>query len=615
MWDCPLFDKPVEPSRDNEPVALQQAVDQAYGPSAKLSLASLQKTDLVIKDKSIAGPAGLLDGFVDGAVRQPIAAVQQVFGRANEQTLNTKQESGSQTVGRIIGTLVPFVAASALTRTASNRIFGAELASNPNIYRMMGEQATAGLLMGSLLTHSDLKPGQSLLEARLRQGAESAITFGVMAGAGGALEQGLPKFGERFSAQLARRMTIGALSGTAGGLMDAELKTDFRATGDQLLTSAFGYAAFGALGEGGGIIGKALLKPGAEFAVPQAARKDTSMLLASDTNTTIISSQSGWYDKLKTAIYRANGEHTIVVTDKKWLDEGQKILLGAKRPNVTLILDETAAGSVVKPEPQVPTASEIRAEQRAQLVRNLSAELTKNGENPGDAIVAALKKNRVVLVGEYHVVDNVHRDLGAELMPRLQKEGKLTHLAIEHARDFKGKIFTADGRVDKEALPALLQHDEFYRLLESAKKAGVEVVPVDASYKGNRNLDYRNKVMDKEIGKLLGENPENKVLFWVGNFHLHTIDGTGEGAQVARLLRDKNIPVASFWGSHDNQWREEPIRSMFTPDRAIAVPTAKSPLLANMDIVHSDQPGFGINKFGEFDYVIMHPYQRPSHWD
>lgn len=611
-----------------ETSSLASAVDLAYAPR-DFGLTKLATNELLKKDNSISGPGGLLDGLVEGAYRQPVKAVQQALGVHTETTTPLAEQSASQKIGRIAGTVVPFVAVAALSRTVGSKIMGQELTAVPSIKQLMVEQAAAGMVVGGLLTHSELKPGESLLGARLRQGIESAAVFATMTGTSAALDRSLPKFGTTQWAEAGRRMTIGALSGTAGGLLDAELKADFRASGYDLLTSALGYAALGTAAEGAGSAFRALVRPATPFAEAPAVieRGNANMLLAADANTTVISSHAGWYDKLKTAIYKAPPEHTIIVTDRKWAEEGSKILLSAKRSDVKVVFEEapsvsartSAAGAKSEvSSPARSSKSEAAPEvdvwaQRAQLFDSLRKEMAKHGDNPADALVAALKKSRVVMVGEYHVVDSAHRELGAEVMPQLKKAG-LTHLAIEHSRDFQGKIFKADGTLDQKALPELLRHYEFFRLLESAKKSGIEVVPVDASYNGSRAIDYRNRVMDQEITSIL-ENPKHKVLFWVGNRHLEMTNGTGDGPQVASLLRDRKIPVTTFYGSHDNFWREEPLRNMLTPDRAIAVPTTKAPALSSLSYLHSDQDGHLINQYKQFDFVLIHPKQRPSNWD
>ncbi len=587
--------------------------------SSQLSLSFLQlaTTDLLINPTSDQGARGLISGIYDGAINEPIAAVKQIFDSGTDPHGHLP-ESSAHSAGKIVGSIVPFVGLSLLTRKVSGGIF--ERGANPTIARIMSEQAAAGFMLGSLLTSSQLKPGESLLSARLSQGGVNAATFASMTGAGAALERKLPQFGQSAMAAGGRRISIAALAGASGGVVDAELSSGFKASAEDLAVSALGYAAFGTLMESGSLFARSLMKPrinGERTHGSDSLEKSALFYLAADPKTTIISSPAGWYDRLSSAVYKGASGQTIIVTEKNWYQEAQKLAKEAKRPDLNIVFDKNAAkeaalkgrGADSKP---ANSGFEDDLSKRARLRTLIEEEFAKNGEAPATALANALRKNRVLLVGEYHVQDSAHRELGAELMPQLKKAG-LTHLAIEHSKDFKGKIFTADGRLDTASLPELLQHREFYRLLESARKAGVEVVPVDAPYSGRRDLIFRNQTMDSEIAGIL-KKQENKVLFWVGNQHLRMLD-SGDGPQVAALLKQRGLSVSTFYGQHDNFWREEPLRQFFNPTRAVAVPTDKSPALSSMNWLHTDMPGHNVHRFSEFDYVLSHPHQRPSHWD
>jgi hypothetical protein len=282
----------------------------------------------------------------------------------------------------------------------------------------------------------------------------------------------------------------------------------------------------------------------------------------------------------------------------------------ANRPQIS---DKTASTTARVADTEVTPSKVSIWETRSGLVENLRKEANLSAEDPLEALTAALKRGRAVMVGEYHVSDSINRSLGAKLMPQL-KEAGLTHLAIEHSSDFTGKIFDANGKLDIDSLPPLLQHREFYDLLNSANKAGIEIVPVDSALDAPRDLASRNVHMDQQIADIL-ENPDNKVLYWVGNRHLQMLDTTGEGPQVARLLRDRGITLTTFYGQHDNFWREEPVRNLFTPHKPLAVPTSKAPTLSSLSWLHDDSASHALSKFSEFDYVLMYPHQTPSHYD
>ncbi len=587
--------------------------------------ARLQTSSLLQKEAQ-RGYEAFFNGVADGAFKRPAQAVQQLLGAEIKE--ENKKVSGEEQAGKVLGSLVPFVAASFATRRVGTALLGE--AANPSIYRVVGEQATAGFLTGSLLNLSELKPGESLLSSRLKEGAISAATFATMAGISSGLERRIPSLGTGLAFELPRKILIGGVSGAAAGVTDIELKTGFKASKEDLLTSALSYAAFGAAFDGGGTLLKhfATKSPPAEIDLPR--------LLASDPKVTVISSPGGWYDKLSAAIYKAPKDHTIVVTDPKWLNEGKNIIVSARRPDVKILLDSAAQDGgktelvSASKASKVPSASERLEQPKAaaqteqppaeakskwdiqrELTASIRAEVESHGENPGMALVSALKRDRLVMVGEYHVMDSEHRNMAARLLPQLKKEGGLTHLAIEHTTPFKGRIYKPDGSVDVNSLPVLLQHYEYIRMLEVAKKEGIQVVPIDGT---KADLLSRNKTMAKELQGLL-KNPDNNVLFWVGNRHLHMVDATAEGPQVAKILRDRGVPLTTFYGQHDNFFREEPMRNLFTPSAATAVPLDKAPTIRGLSWLHSDQPGYGKNNFSEFDYLIMQPYQRPSHFD
>lgn len=256
-------------------------------------LPKLQTTGLLIKEES-AGE-GLMNGLLDGAYRQPLQALKQIFSSQDDKFIAPPivAKSESHKVGEIIGTLVPFVAVGVLSKGASTRMLGKE--ATPTLLRAVGEQATTGFIVGSLLTPSELKAGDSLLEARMKQGGISALTFGSMAASAHGLEHSLPAFGKGVLPLVSRRITIAALSGASGGVVDAEARSGLRASREDLIASAAGYAAFGVVMEGGGLAAKAYLsaRPGVALvdvlggkahAEPEKAKLERSFAADFDAN-------------------------------------------------------------------------------------------------------------------------------------------------------------------------------------------------------------------------------------------------------------------------------------------------------------------------------------------
>lgn len=604
---------------------------------ASLPVLSKNKT----LNKAVAGSSAelFLDGFVSGAIKQPVRAVSQLLGQSESKDAPKGKVSGennqalSHKVGEVAGSIVPFIGLSLLTRGASNRLLGESL--NPTITRLATEQAIAGAALGGLFTPSKLNEGESLFESRLKQSGTMAATFAVMSGTARYMDRTLNISAAESLAQVAsRRALIGAGSGLAGGVVEAELRSGFRPAGEDVLSSALGYAAFGTLLEGGGTLARGLMQSRFKAGASLSSMKAEHPLLAADPRTTVIAGHSGWYDRLSRAIYSAPPEHTIVVSEAKWLQEANNILASARRKDIRVVLQGSSeavaassnvGGTAVKNAEAVAAKAEnsglkpepLSWEARKQLESGIKEEAARHGQNPGEAIAASLRKHRLVMVGEYHAEENLHRQMGAESMPLFKKAG-LTHLAIEHSSDFKGKVFLPDGKIDTKSLPELLRHSEFYDLLNAAKKEGVAVVPVDASLGAarglaSRDLASRNRHMAGELTALL-ENPQHKVLYWVGNYHLSMLDA-GEGPQVAKLMRDKGFALSTFLGLHNNHWRESPARDFFTPAEAVSVPTHKAPQMSKLKWLQKDDAGYDKFTLADFDHVIHYPYQRPSHWD
>lgn len=197
-------------------------------------LPKLQFSDLVIKEPE-NDPAILLDGFAHGMITRPCRAVKQVLGVDLEPEAVPEGIQGkTHKAGQAVGALVPFVGLVAITRTAGSGF----LTDMPPLARVLGEQAGAGFIMGSLFTPTDVKPGQSLLSARIEQGSKSAATFATLTGTSASLDQELPSFGDDKFSIVARRVTIGLVTGTIGGFIDPRGITSLGASKEDSLSSA-----------------------------------------------------------------------------------------------------------------------------------------------------------------------------------------------------------------------------------------------------------------------------------------------------------------------------------------------------------------------------------------
>lgn len=186
----------------------------------------------------------------------------------------------------------------------------------------------------------------------------------------------------------------------------------------------------------------------------------------------------------------------------------------------------------------------------------LKAELTKIGRDPKDAIMDAVKNNRVVGLGETHSAVNGLREDGRALIPEFVKNG-VTHMAVEIDKSLQPKLdeFLA-GKITREEFKESFSpgsakidtQDSWFDMLKEAHKAGLKIVAVDdvppeAKTKPNAELnddvrDHRDKKMAENVSAILKSDAKAKAVFWVGSDHL----GTGKSKTAGQLLKDE-------WGS------------------------------------------------------------------
>lgn len=602
----------VEANESNKSVV--KADGRTDGEQNLLSLIHLEKTaaDLLKAEKKTNLAGDFAFGLFEGAISRPVTAMKQLSGASDHTPIGDK--STAQTVGEVAGMALPFIAVSALTSKGSSLLLGET--AQKTVIRSATEQGVAGFLMGSVLTPTELKADQSLLTARVKQGFHDSAIFATMGGTANLLSKNMHE-ANTFGTKLGQRLLIGGGSGSAAGFVDAELRTGGKASWSDLGISMSSYALLGAAFEGGGLALQSFTKAHQ----PRYQLGSVTEAMARDPQTTIISNFAGWYDNLAKSIRMAPENHTIIVTQERWAKEGALMLKSLKRPDVKVVLDKDAVAVASKLEAPAKTtengskSNELQTEAISklpswQLTQYLRQEAEKHGKPAAEVVVEQLKKNRVVMIGEYHVEGSAHNEWAAnELMAKLK--GKATHLAIEDGADLK--LFKSNGKVDFDALPNLHKHREYAAMLQAAKDNGIKVTPIDVPNGHSRELIDRNRFMTEELLKIL-EDKNAKVVFWVGNKHLQLKD-SGDGPQAVQMLRDRGIKVSTFYGQHDNFWREEPMRRLYTPSQPLAVPSKDAPVLSSMNWIHNGEHGHNIHRFSEFDFVLMHPEKRAYHFD
>lgn len=254
--------------------------------------------------------------------------------------------------------------------------------------------------------------------------------------------------------------------------------------------------------------------------------------------------------------------------------------------------------------------------EQAEQVRS---EIEQNGRDPLDVAAEAMKNNRVVAFGESHLPDNPQRVLGAEAMQRLRDSGA-THLAIEAPMWVQPYLdeFMRTGNLDVSQLPPLLRDDEYIQMLQAARAAGLKIVAVDANQQyneGDRNdgprrgddrpYQDRDRIMADNIDAILRENPNNKVVFWVGSLHLQNRENPpGQHRTAAEILKQKYsvatiVPITDW----DRGIGLYPLGEITADiDRPAAVATRDTPNLAGLK--QHDIPN------SSYDYVFIYPGRR-----
>lgn len=258
------------------------------------------------------------------------------------------------------------------------------------------------------------------------------------------------------------------------------------------------------------------------------------------------------------------------------------------------------------PEPLPPKLEGLPGATKEGLEK-IRDEIRTNNLDPEKVLPSLMKDVRVLGLGETHDWDNPQRQFGTKMMPELAKNGA-THLAIEVDSD-KQPIFDEfmkTGKLDMKDLPALLQDEEFVKMLNAARENGMKIVAVD-----DHSHRHRDQAMAANIGKVLDQNPENKVVFWVGSAHLERLtdpDVNQEVKTASQILEQKyktatvvpNIPE-----------RDGSTLPHATPDlaRPTLLPISRMPATSEFRSSRLDIPK---SWYHNADFVIMYPNSKKN---
>lgn len=253
-----------------------------------------------------------------------------------------------------------------------------------------------------------------------------------------------------------------------------------------------------------------------------------------------------------------------------------------------------------------------------QELEGIRMEVDGARRDPAAALLEAMSRKRILAMGEAHGSPSPQRELGAALMPRL-KEAGATHLALELPTSEQEKLdrFMETGNPDDLPRDALYdwqrggkRRDDYVAMLRSAREGGLKLVAIDT--KGRTAFDSEgDRAMAERIGQILESDPANKVLFWVGNQHLHQDDGQGrlkDYKSAAEFLRESKWKDEMITVLEERQEDHDSALARVAGDRreAIAIPTDRAAQLGELNRSASGE-ALLTSRYKYWDLIILHP--------
>ncbi|HEY9679117.1 MAG TPA: hypothetical protein V6C76_13995 [Drouetiella sp.] len=229
-------------------------------------------------------------------------------------------------------------------------------------------------------------------------------------------------------------------------------------------------------------------------------------------------------------------------------------------------------------------------------------EINKAGQDPTKVVSDAMKDNRVVAFGESHESPNPQRDFLAQSMADLKKAGA-THLAIEAPNTIQPALdeYMKTGKLDPSVLPGDWNSPDCLKILESARANGLKIQAVDIPHgKAFGSVD-RDGAMAENVGNILKDDPNNKVVFWAGSQHLNQ-SGSKDFPTAADTLK-KQYSMATI----------NPIYSRGEGGGGNVLGEVTEGVKAPVAVKGSDAPTFGsLQPFSgqharDWDYTIVYP--------
>jgi len=322
----------------------------------------------------------------------------------------------------------------------------------------------------------------------------------------------------------------------------------------------------------------------------------------------------------------------------------------------------------VSPELQRRLADVMAAIEREQkeLWRNVKDLVNRIGRSPKEALIEAMKRSRVLGIGEMHTINgdnNALRNFGATVMRDLHDQGKATHLAVELPKvlqpvldkfnkdpkkgelEIPDKIIGPDGKEDTspeargglKLLRAIKEKSpDLIKVFTAARDAGMKIACVDNNANAlqfanpahpdiprlmsQRDADMKDNIMHivDQPWNPTGPEPPSKVVAWLGGLHFADSAGKEELRSVGELLRNElatRLEAVTTFMSQIGDGRTADGTNLYVLtsqlNRPVSVPTrdreGHQNALSQIHLFRQPQPGFPNYNLSSFDNVLVFP--------
>ncbi len=264
----------------------------------------------------------------------------------------------------------------------------------------------------------------------------------------------------------------------------------------------------------------------------------------------------------------------------------------------------------------------------AKHATQVRREIRTYGTDPKSWLVSAMKKNRVLTIGEDHVYAGTsrHHELGSSLMGALKDAGA-THLAVElpSSRQDMLERFSRTGSMDESSMESskgtnefistqkFLKSPDLINVLTAAREVGLKLVAVDDA--NNINVGPyngvfgtgRDKAMAASIANILNSDPKTKFVYWVGATHAEVTVDQRDHERACQILRKQRYGVCSVLPKEKQLDSDNNPLFALTGDvkQPTLVPMSKARTLSRLPELKTLFPS--TQNFGAWDAVIIYP--------